>query len=203
MSNKQINKHLVYTMEITLLIAIMLILAFTPIGYIKAFGVEITLEVIPVCIGAIVSGPLAGLILGTVFGLTSFMQCFGMSPFGAALLGINPISTLILCLIPRILTGLFTGLIFKYMNNSQRAKRFAVYTSSLLCPLMNTIFFMSALVMLFYNEPYIQNIANGLGALNPITFIFLFVGVNAIIEAVVCFLLGSAISKPLLRALNR
>ena len=84
-----------YMVEMALLIAIILIMAFTPIGYIKTFGLEITLIVVPVAVGAVVLGPAAGAILGGVFGLTSFIQCFGMSAFGAMLLSINPAGTFV------------------------------------------------------------------------------------------------------------
>ena len=42
-----------YMVEMALLIAIILIMAFTPIGYIKTFGLEITLIVVPVAVGAV------------------------------------------------------------------------------------------------------------------------------------------------------
>lgn len=73
-----------------MMIAIILLMSFTPLGYLRTAGLEVSLITIPVAIGAMIIGPKAGLLLGTVFGLTSFYQCFGMSPFGAALLGINP-----------------------------------------------------------------------------------------------------------------
>ena len=82
--------------EMALLIAIILLMAFTPIGYIKTMGLEITLIVIPVAVGAVTLGPAAGAILGGVFGLTSFIQCFGMSAFGSMLLGINPFTTFLM-----------------------------------------------------------------------------------------------------------
>ena len=76
-----------YLVEMALLVAIILLMAFTPIGYIKTAGLEITLIVVPVAVGAVTLGPVAGAILGGVFGITSFIQCFGMSQFGALLLG--------------------------------------------------------------------------------------------------------------------
>lgn len=69
-----------------ILIAIILVMAFTPLGYLKTAGLEITFIQVPVIVGAILMGPTAGAILGGVFGLTSFIQCFGLSAFGAALL---------------------------------------------------------------------------------------------------------------------
>ena len=74
--------------EMALLVAVILLLAFTPLGYIRTLGLEITLIVVPVTVGAVTLGPAAGAVLGAAFGITSFIQCFGMSPFGGVLLGI-------------------------------------------------------------------------------------------------------------------
>ena len=63
--NKFSTKYLV---EMALLVAIILLMAFTPIGYIKTAGLEITLIVVPVAVGAVTLGPTAGAILGGVFG---------------------------------------------------------------------------------------------------------------------------------------
>ena len=106
------SSRTVKLVEMALLVAIILILAFTPLGYIKTLGLEITLIVVPVTIGAIILGPLGGAVLGAVFGITSFIQCFGMSPFGAVLLGINPFGTFVVCVVSRILMGWLTGLIY-------------------------------------------------------------------------------------------
>jgi uncharacterized membrane protein len=108
--NKFSTKYLV---EMALLVAIILLMAFTPIGYIKTAGLEITLIVVPVAVGAVTLGPTAGAILGGVFGITSFIQCFGMSQFGALLLGINPFLTFLVCVPTRILMGWLTGLIYQ------------------------------------------------------------------------------------------
>lgn len=46
--------------ELALLVAIIIVLAFTPLGYIKTLGLEITLIVVPVTVGAITLGPAGG-----------------------------------------------------------------------------------------------------------------------------------------------
>ncbi len=89
--------------EMALLTAVIVLMAFTPIGYIKTFGLEITLIVVPVTVGAVTLGPLAGAVLGAVFGITSFLQCFGMSAFGTMLLGIQPVFTFFVCVASRVL----------------------------------------------------------------------------------------------------
>lgn len=104
--------------QMAILIAVMLILAFTPLGYLKVGAIEITFMTIPVVVGAIILGPAAGAVLGGVFGLTSFIQCFGMSAFGAALLNISPILTFLVCMVPRILMGYLAGVIFRALYHS-------------------------------------------------------------------------------------
>ena len=192
-----------YMVEMALLIAIILIMAFTPIGYIRTFGLEITLIVVPVAVGAVTLGPTAGAVLGAVFGITSFIQCFGMSPFGAVLLSINPIYTFIVCVLSRILMGGLTGLLYKIFQKSNPLKKISVMLANLCCPILNTLFFMGTLTLFFYRTEYIQGIAQSMGAGNPFIFVILFVGVNGVVEAVACFVAGSAISQALKKVVKR
>ena len=186
-----------YLVEMALLVAIILLMAFTPIGYIKTAGLEITLIVVPVAVGAITLGPKAGAILGGVFGITSFIQCFGMSAFGSVLLGINPIFTFIVCVQTRILEGWLTGLIFNGLVKTKLPKTASVTIASLCCPLLNTLFFMGSLVILFADTMRTQ-----FGMTKVIPFIAAFVGINGLIEAAICFVLGAAIAEALRRALR-
>lgn len=181
--------------QLALFIAIIVLMAFTPIGYIKTLGAEITLLVVPVTVGAIVLGPAAGAVLGTVFGITSFIQCFGLSPFGATLLSINPIATFIVCMIPRVLMGWLTGLIFSAIHKVDKTKNISYAVASLAGPLLNTLFFTTTLVLFFYQTDYIQGFAQTLNTTNAFTFIIAFVGMNGLIEAGVNFVLGTAVSK--------
>ena len=142
--------------RLALLAAIELVLAYTPLGYLRlTAGLEISFLMIPVTLGAILLGPTCGAILGGIFGLTSFGTCFGTSPFGMMLLGMNPILTFIVCVPTRILAGWLTGLIFKALYNleSRRAQAsgaeesgrvhwFSFGCASLAGPVLNTVFFM-------------------------------------------------------------
>lgn len=188
--------------QIAMLTAIVLILAFTPLGYIRTGGLEITLIVIPVAVGAVILGPVGGMILGAVFGITSFIQCFGMSPFGAMLLSISPVKTFITCVVTRTLMGFLTGLIYKGMKKVSKNKSLNTVVANLCCPFMNTLFFMTCIVVFFYNTEYIQGIVSALGAANPLLFVLAFVGVNGLVEALLCFVVGSAITRALLTALK-
>lgn len=62
---------------------------------------------------------------------------------------------------------------------------------------------MSSLVFFFYRTDYIQGFVNALGAKNPLMFAALFVGVQGVIEAGVCAVIGSAVSRSLAVALKR
>jgi uncharacterized membrane protein len=182
--------------QLALLVAIILIMAFTPIGYIKTLGLEITLIVVPVAVGAVALGPKGGAVLGAIFGITSFIQSF-TTPFGAMMLGINPVGTFITCVAARVLVGLFTGLIYKALRK-KTGQNLSIYLASLSCPLLNTVLFMSFLILFFYQTDYIQGIVTVLGAANPFVFVILFVGINGLVEATACFVVGSAILKVLL-----
>ncbi|MBQ8028115.1 MAG: ECF transporter S component [Clostridia bacterium] len=199
--NKNTQKTL-KLVETALLTAIVLLMAYTPLGYLKTAGLEITFIMIPVVVGAIVGGPSTGAFLGGVFGATSFIQCFGTSPFGATLLGINPVLTFIVCVPTRILAGFFAGLIAKAISKSGKLNISAT-VASLAGPLLNTAFFMSALVICFGQTEYIQGIMASLGATNVFTFIALFVGLQGLVEAGVCFVAASAVSMALQKALKR
>lgn len=195
--NTTTNFRTTRMVQLALFIAIIILMAFTPIGYIKTPALEITLIVIPVTVGAIILGPTSGAILGGIFGITSFIQCFGMSPFGAVLLGINPLATFILCMVPRILMGWLSGVLFVALKKIDKTKVFSYAAASLAGPLLNTILFMTALVVFFYNTDYIQSFVSAMGTSNVFAFVIAFVGVNGLIEAGVNFVAGGAISKAL------
>ncbi len=177
-----------------LFIAIILLMAFTPIGYIKMPFVEITLITIPVIVGAVTMGPVAGLVLGTVFGLTSFAQCFGMSKFGTTLFSINPFFTFIICVVARALMGYLCGVIFKAFEKRGNTSVWAFGVSSVAGALLNTLFFVGFLLILFGNSDYIMAMRAGA---NVLAFLAAFVGINGLVEAIACGIVGTAISKAL------
>ena len=197
------QKKLITMVETALLGAIIVVMAFTPLGYLRtATGLEITFIMIPVVIGAATVGPSAGAILGGVFGITSFIQCFGMSAFGSTLMGINPVLTFLVCVPTRILAGFIAGLVFKAIGKKGKEKLGAT-AASLAGPLLNTLFFMSTLILCFGNTEYILGIKEAMGATNVLSFVALFVGLQGVIEAAVCFVAGSAVSVALLKSVKK
>lgn len=192
------NARTMKMVQMALLTAIILLLAFTPIGFIKLpAGLSITIIGVPVIIGAITLGPAGGAVLGAVFGLSSFAQAFGLERFGTILFSINPIGTFVTCMIPRVLMGWLTGLIFQALKRIDRTRFISYLITSLAGSLLNTVLFMTSLMIFFYNNADFQNLIKGLNAANVFILAVLMVGVNAIAEVIVCGILGTAIAKPL------
>ena len=106
-----------------LLTGILLVMAFTPLGYFHTLGVDISLMMIPVGIGAMLMGPKAGAWLGFIFGATSFYQALtGTSVFSATLFNISPVNTFLLCIPTRMLMGFLTGVIFMVVSKLDKKK---------------------------------------------------------------------------------
>lgn len=189
--------------QLALLIAIIALMAFTPIGFIRTPGLEITLIGIPVVVGAVLLGPAGGAILGAAFGLCSFLQCFGLSPFGAALLAINPFWTFVVCLVPRTLMGWLSALIFKGLQKVDKTRFLSFLAACLGGALLNTILFMTALMLCFGQTEYIQSLQVTMNTINVFAFVIAFVGVNGLIEGIVCAVAGTAVSKALYVVLYR
>ena len=170
-----------------ILMAIILIMSFTPLGYLKVGIVSITFLAIPVVIGGIVLGPLYGGLLGAVFGATSFAQCFGMDAFGTALMGLNPLATFATCLLPRILIGVVAGLLYRLLHRWDHAGVWSAVVTAVAGSLTNTVFFVG-MVILFFQDSYFAG--SGVWAI-----ILAFFSLNIPLEAAVCGLLGCALSK--------
>lgn len=175
---------------IGIFVAIILLLAFSPIGYINTFGLSIQLITIPVGVGACIYGAKFGALLGLVFGLTSFSKAFGFEPFGSYLFSINPILTFIMCVIPRILSGFLPGLVKEKFRFNPTLK---CYFIPFLTAFFNTLFFMLALVLFFWNTEYIQSF-NSDGK-NVFLFVVTFVGINGLIEWVFGTIVGGTLCK--------
>ena len=186
-----------------LLTALIIVMAFTPLGYLKAGAIEITFITIPVIIGAVLLGPVGGLFLGAVFGITSFIQCFGMSTFGVALFSVSPPRTAIVCIVPRVLMGWLTAVIFKAVSSKDKTSFVQYLVASIAGPLLNTILFTGTLLLLFNNAPIIIQLKEQFGSTNVMAFAAAFVGVNGLIEAGVCAVLGTALCKALSVAMKK
>lgn len=199
MTKKQTKTNTQRLVLMALLAAVMVILSSTPLGYLNIGPLAITLNVIPMGIAAAALGPAGGAVIGGIFGLTSFLQCLGIggtSAMGVITFGISPVLTFIQRFVPRLLAGLTVGFIHKYLSK-KAGKKTACFITGFLAAFLNTVFFMSALVLLFGQTDYLQELIAGR---NIIVFICAFVGVNAVFEMIASTLITGAIGSALYKA---
>ena len=183
-----------------LMIAVLVLMSYTPLGYLNIGPLAITFNMIPMAIAAIACGPLGGAVLGAVFGLTSFGQCIGIggvSAMGATLFSISPVLAFIQRFVPRFLDGWLLGYLFRWLRKVTKNTTLAGYITGFLSAFLNTVFFMVALVVLFGNTEYVKNL---IGGRNIIVFICAFVGINAICEMISATILTGVISVALKKA---
>lgn len=179
--------------KLAMLVALLAIFCFTPLGFLKIGIVEITFNMIPVIIGAITVGPAAGAVLGALFGAASFWQCFGQSTFGTLLFEVNPFYTALICFVPRILAGLLPGLIFRAMTK-KRDNIAAYFVSAAVGSLTNTVLFVGGFCLLFRDT--MLGMAGDQG-LSPLAFIAVAFLLNATVELVANTAIAAGVSKAL------
>ena len=179
--------------KLAMLVALLAIFCFTPLGFLKIGIVEITFNMIPIIIGAIAVGPAAGAVLGALFGAASFWQCFGQSTFGTLLFGVNPFYTALICFVPRILAGLLPGLIFRAMTK-KRDNIAAHFVSAAVGSLTNTVLFVGGFCLLFRDT--MLGMAGDQG-LSPLVFIAVAFLLNATVELVANTAIAAGVSKAL------
>lgn len=182
-----------------LLTAVLLIMAYTPLGYLNIGPLAITLNIIPVALAAITLGPIGGTIMGAVFGMTSFLQCIGVggtSAMGVILFGINPIMAFLQRMLPRVLDGFLLGYIFRLCKKVSNA-HISCFVTGFCSAFLNTAFFMSALVLFFGSSEYLQGLINGQ---NILLFIITFVGINAVFEMIASTIITGMVGFALFKA---
>ena len=119
-NNAQFKNELVLTGLFT---AIIIIMAFTPLGYIPLVVINATIIHIPVILGSLFCGPKKGAFLGFVFGFTSCLKAtivggtlssFVFSPvLAASLVGTSDIfKSLFIAFVPRILVGVIPYFVY-------------------------------------------------------------------------------------------
>lgn len=188
-----------------LLTAIIGVFSCTPIGSIPIGPLVITLNVIPVAIAAIALGPIGGAAMGAVFGLFSFLQCIGIgipSTMGIFTFEISPFFTFIQRFVPRVLDGFLAGCIFRIISKISNAK-ISCFITGFCTALLNTIFFMSALVMLFGNnaefaEKYMTDEDGNVKS--AIIYILTSISLNAVCEMIAATIVAGAVGFALIRA---
>lgn len=187
---------------IAILTALVVVLQF--IGNTVTIGnLSINLSLIPIAVGAILYGPLAGLFLGICDGAIVLFTA-------QAFLAYSPVITVFMCLLKTGLAGLFAGLVYKgiyqfvKLCNDDKSKRIVVivsaFVSTLIIPIINTLIYITG-ASLFFEEVYAQWGFDLTSGSFKVIF-FSTVGINFAIEFAINVILSPALLT-LIKVLTR
>ena len=144
-----------YLYKFSVMVAIELLLAFSPLGYIEMKPFTVTLMHIPVIAGAFFLGPFEGMVLGGIFGLTSMWKVsilgvaytdYIFSPFISG----TPVSSTILSMGTRMAFGFLSGILFE-MIKWNKYKKAAITVITVISAYIHSFLVYTALYFLFPN----------------------------------------------------
>ena len=177
----------------SMLLAIEVVMSFTPLGFLRIGLLSVTMLHIPVIICAMALGKKYGAALGFVMGFCSFYNAtfsptitsFCFTPFFSMGGVEGNWTSLLIAFIPRIALGYGAGAIYERLKSKNG--RTAAALSGLSGALINTIGVLGG-IWIFFKEPYEAVLGNTIVALLMTT-----VGVNSIAEAVVGVIAAMAV----------
>lgn len=202
------------TILLCLFIAIILVLAFTPLGMIQLPLIKATILHVPVIIGSVLFGPKKGAVLGFLFGLCSFVSntftptalSFAFSPLIPAP-GTDSGSwlALVICFIPRILVGVLPWFVFQLLRLPFKKENYQLRTIQLVITgavgaFVNTGFVMSLIYVLF-RDAYAS--MKGVGVDAVLGLIMGVVATNGVPEAIAAAVLTGAVCLPMQKLMKR
>lgn len=199
------TRHMVQTAIFGVIIVIM---AFTPfLGYIPLGFTRATIIHIPVILPSLLMGPKTGALLGLLFGLTSFINntvnptvtSFVFTPFYSMGEFSGGIGSVIICFVPRILTGVVPHYIYKLVKKCSKStgvSKIGLILAGVGGSLTNTLLVMN-LIYLFFKDTYAA--ANGVAVKAVYGFILSIIGINGVPEAIVAGVLTALIGRTLMK----
>ncbi|MGI6095048.1 MAG: ECF transporter S component [Lachnospiraceae bacterium] len=196
-----------WMVSVALMGAIVILLANTPLGMIQLPIIKATTVHIPVIIGAILLGPMAGGLLGAVFGICSMISntmaptllSFAFSPFlsTTGLAGVG--KALWVSIGCRILIGVVAGWLWILFKKVKMNSLIALPITGFLGSMTNTVTVMGSIYLLFAQE-YAQ--AKEVAVTAVWGLVMGTVTASGIPEAIAAAILVTAIGKALLKFLK-
>lgn len=159
MKNNKEKKGTRWMVSVALMAAIIIVLANTPLGMIQLPIIKATTVHIPVIIGAVLFGPLAGAILGGVFGICSLISntmaptllSFAFSPFLASNLA-GVLKALWISVGCRILIGVAAGWLWILFRKIKLNTYVALAITGFAGSMVNTIMVMGSIYFLLAQQ---------------------------------------------------
>ncbi len=167
-----------------------IVIVFQLIGsFIHIGPTSVSLVLIPIVIGGIVTDTGGGLFLGFLFGcMTLFAGINGSDFFTQVLFNAHPLGTTVLCLGKASFAGLGAALVYKVLAAKNRT--LAVFAAAAAAPIINTGLFIVGALALVYDTIA----ANFAGGSTVLSFLVIgCAGLNFIAELAVNLILSPAI----------
>lgn len=146
--------------SVALMAAIVILLANTPLGMIQLPVIKATTVHIPVILGAILLGPLAGAILGGVFGICSMISntiaptllSFAFSPFMSMTGIMGAVKAVWISVGCRILIGVVAGWLWILLKKIRVNPIVALPVTGFIGSMVNTVCVMGSIYFLLAKE---------------------------------------------------
>ena len=167
--------------------AISVVLGMTPLGFIPVGPTNATIMHIPVIIGAIVEGPIVGMLVGLIFGIFSLIRSI-TAPTPISFVFWNPLVSIL----PRILIGLASYYIYKFFSKTTKNEAVSFGITGALGTLVNTLGVLG-MVYALYAEKFVS--ALGLSGQNAFKVISGIGITNGLPEMFVAMLIVTAAVK--------
>ena len=150
------KKDIRWMVTVALMMAVVILLANTPLGFIQLPIIKATTIHIPVIVGAVVLGPLAGGILGAVFGICSMINntlspallSFAFSPFLSTTGIPGAIKALWISIGCRILLGVAAGWLWIGLKRLRTNQNIALAAVGFVGSMFHTIIVMGSIYVL-------------------------------------------------------
>lgn len=192
-SRKNVNVRRITIIGI--LSAISIMLSMVPfLGYIQIGPIAITTMYIPVIIGAIIEGPVVGMVVGFIFGATSLLRALTM-PTITSFPFINPLVSIL----PRVLIGILAYYSYRLAIKVTKNVSVSGLVAGAIGAITNTIGVLGMLYVL-YGERYAKALGESASAAKKL--IFTIAATNGIPEAVGGALVVSAVAVILKKSKN-
>lgn len=205
---KHKTKDTRWMVGVAMMAAIVVLLANTPLGLIQLPIIKATTTHIPVIIGSIILGPLAGGILGGVFGICSMISntfapvatsmCF--SPFLSETGLVGAVKAIWVSVGCRILIGVVAGWLWVGLKKLRTNDLLALPVVGFVGSMTNTITVMFSILFLFRAE---YAAAKNIAMEAFYDFVIGVVTGTGVLEAIVALILVTVIGKALLSVFKR
>ena len=170
---------------IGVLSAISIMLSMTPLGFIPIGPTNATIMHIPVIIGAIIEGPVVGITVGFIFGVTSLLKALTM-PTITSFAFVNPLVSVL----PRMLIGIVAYYVYKLTIKFTKNVFVSGWITGVIGSLVNTAVVLG-MIYILYGARYAEALGESASAAK--TLIVTLVATNGIPEAIVGGFVVSAV----------